>query len=384
MLTVFETPEELGKSSSPIIYFSRYRADQVDNGGARRSAQLRQLLEGYDVAVVSSLVNKQHENARSPVKRSKILLDQAVRAFVRCRMRKYSEEFGRWLFFSDRRANRWVQALQCRIKPSLVILDDPIFFPSLIRFCTKQGIPVIAHCHNIETLSRGQVSSNYQLELLRYELGLLTQCRGVVTISSEEAFLLRNLGITTGFLPYHPPEPIKQQLLHIRKLRIDTPKRDFLLLGSAGNVPTRKGMMQLLAAWERMGWASGERLIVAGYGTEVLREAASIPGVDFCGDINDDTLAGLLIRIRSGIVYQEEGAGALTRIGEYLLAGVPVVVNNHAARSWHNFLGVIEFKRFDELRNILTGLISIVPEVAIPSSPDSSELHRLLDPFLIG
>src|SRR6185369_1458908 len=366
MLTIVESLEELRYSTEPIIYFSRYRADQVDNGGARRSAQLRQLLSGYDVAFVSSLTKQSAEGNRS----GNALFDRAVKLIVRCRTRKFSDEFGRWLFFSDRLAKRWAKALQLRQKPRLILVDDPIFFPSLIRYCTDQDIPVIAHCHNIEALSRGQVMPRCQQELLAYEMGLLEQCRAAVTISSEEAFLLRNLGMTAEFLPYYPPSPIEQQLLAIRQRRITTDKRDFILLGSAGNAPTREGMARLLAAWRIMGGLPGERLYVVGYDTEMLRHASGMSGVEFCGAVTDQELAELLAMVRGGIVFQEDGAGALTRIGEYLLAGVPVVANSHAARSWHNLPGITEFIHLDELRPTLTAIIAKSPEVTQPTSPD--------------
>jgi hypothetical protein len=384
MLTIVESLEELRRGTEPIIYFSRYRADQVDNGGARRSAQLRQLLAWYDVAVVTSLTKQPATAEGNSARCGNSLFDRAVQLIVRCRTRKFREEFGRGLFFSERLAKRWVKAMHLRQKPRLLLVDDPIFFPSLIRYCTDQKIPVIAHCHNIETLSRGQVMPHCQQELLSYELGLLAQCRAAVTISSEEAFLLCNLGMTAEFLPYYPPSPIEEQLLAIRQRRITTDKRDFILLGSAGNAPTREGMARLLAAWRTMGGLPGERLYVVGYGTEMLRDASGVTGVEFRGAITDQELAELLGRVRGGIVYQKDGAGALTRIGEYLLAGVPVVANSHAARSWHNLPGVIEFVRLDELRPILTSIMAISPEVSRPSSPATDVLHRLFDAVLQG
>jgi hypothetical protein len=384
MLTVIESLEELRRGTEPIIYFSRYRADQVDNGGARRSAQLRQLLAGYDVAVVSSLTKQPAAAEGNSARSGNAFFDRAVQLLVRCRTRKFREEFGRWLFFSDRLAKRWVKALQLRQKPRLLLVDDPIFFPSLIRYCTDQKIPVIAHCHNIETLSRGQVMPHCQQELLAYELGLLAQCRAAVTISSEEAFLLCNLGMTAEFLPYYPPAAIEEQLLMVRMQRAESDKRDFILMGSAGNAPTREGMVQLLGAWRSMGGLSGERLHVVGYGTEMLRDAGGIAGVEFRGAVTDQELAELLIRVRGGIVYQESGAGALTRIGEYLLAGVPVLANSHAARSYHNNTGIVEFACLHELRSTLVIFLSTKSEVPLLNQTAPAFLWRLIDAVLNG
>lgn len=384
MLTIVESLEELRRGTEPIIYFSRYRADQVDNGGARRSAQLRQLLAGYDLAVVSSLTKQPAAAEGNSGRSGNALLARAVQLIVRCRTRKFREEFGHWLFFSERLAKRWVKALQLRQKPHLVLVDDPIFFPALIRYCTAQKIPVIAHCHNIETLSRGQVMPRYQQELLAYELRMLMQCRAAVTISSEEAFLLRNLGITVEFLPYYPPSIVEGQLLAIRQRRITTDKRDFILLGSAGNAPTREGMARLLAAWRTMGGLPGERLYVVGYGTDMLRDASGMTGVEFRGAITDQELAELLGTVRGGIVYQEDGAGALTRICEYLLAGVPVLANSHALRSYNNLAGVVEFTQLDLLQPALTSFVSGVTAAPLPPQAASASLWRLIDAAMKG
>jgi len=382
MLTTIETLDQLQRGTEPIIYFSRYRSDRVDNGGARRTAQLRQLLAGYDVAFVSSLTSQSPVTDESARKRD-TLFDRVVRIVVRCSTRKYSAEFGYWLFFSDRLARRWVKALQKRSKPRLIFVDDPIFFPSLVSFCAERKIPVIAHCHNIETLSRGQVMPPYQQELFVRELALLAQCQAAVTISHEEAFLLRNLGISAVYLPYYPPASVEEQLLAVRGRRDVTAVRDFLVLGSVTNVPTRTGVMRLLAAWQQLDDHPKERLVVAGYGTEELRDL-SVMGVDFCGAVTNEELAELLVKTRAAIVYQEEGSGALTRIGELLLAGVPVVANHHAARSWHHLPGVIEFDDLSALSSTLTTLLTAPPGVLSPPAPAASELLRLIDTIIGG
>ena len=384
MLTVIETLDEISRGTSPLIYFSRYRADRVDNGGARRVAQLRQILAGYEVEFVSSQARQELLAVDEGATSGNGLFEWALQEAIRMLTRKYSAEFGRWIFFSDRLARRWVRALKKRQPPRLVLVDDPIFFPSLIRFCSEQGIPVVAFCQNIETLSRGQVVPRHQKELLLYELSLLGQCRAVVTIASEEAFLLRNLGQAVIHLPYYPPDAIEEQLLAIRQRRMTTDKRDFILLGSAGNAPTREGMARLLAAWRTMGDLSGERLLVVGYGTEVLRDASSMSGVEFCGAISDEALADLLGRIRGGIVYQEHGAGALTRIGEYLLAGVPVLANIHALRSYRNLAGTVELASLDDLPSALTSFLSGAPSVPLPPHTAATPLRELLDTVLQG
>jgi Glycosyltransferase Family 4 len=381
MLTTIETLQDLRQGSASIIYFSRYRADQVDNGGARRVAQLLQLLIGYDLEFVTSMTKP----AASGVVSTKVdsLFNKVVRAVVRCRYRLYGAEFAIWIFFSRRLAKRWVRALARRDNIRLVIVDDPIFFAPLVQALHDRSIPVVAHCHNIETLSRSQVQSDYQKQLLAEELGLLSLCLAAITISREETFLLRNIGLNTFYLPYYPPLAIEQRLLAVRQLRTHTVKRDFLLLGSVGNVPTLIGIERVIAAWE-MHWGGihGDRLIVAGHGTEVLLASSREGVIEVAGSVTDEQLDGLLVRVRGCIVYQEDGAGALTRISELLLSGVPVIANTHAARSYYHLPGVIEFAEPADILSKLEELRSCEVKIVPPVLPNATNLlekiHSLL------
>jgi len=384
MVTTVETLQQLSHGSAEIIYFSRYRADLVDNGGARRVAQLLQLLDRYELEFVSSL-SKPSVGGNQVAAGAGSLMSMVLQALVHGRYRKYSAEFAYWIFFSRRLARRWGRALARRDNVRLVIVDDPIFFAPLVHALHKRGIPIIAHCHNMETLSRAQVKEPHQRQLLLEELELLSLCQAAITISREETFLLRNLGMKTFHLSYYPPLAIERRLLAIRYLRMNTLKGDFLLLGSAGNPPTRKGMEQIIDMWESVSpYLSGDRLIVAGFGTEVLRAGGSGAGVVLAGAVTDAELDEMLARVRATVVFQEDGAGALTRIAELLLAGIPVVANDHAARSYHHLPGVTEFTDPAELLPLLRGFSSGQQDVASPPTPDAASLMRHIDSVVGG
>lgn len=384
MITTVETLKQLTHGSAAIIYFSRYRADLVDNGGARRVAQMLQLLDRYDLEFVSSL-SKPSPVGNRVAGGTGSLLDMALQAVVRGRYRKYAAEFAMWIFFSRRLARRWGRALARRDNVRLVIVDDPIFFAPLVHALHKRRIPVIAHCHNMETLSRGQVKEPHQRQLLLGELELLDLCQAAITISREETFLLRNLGIKAFHLSYYPPAAIERRLLAVRQLRMNTLKGDFLLLGSAGNPPTRRGMEQIMAIWENVSpHLPGDRLVVAGFGTEVLRTGGNGAGVVVAGAVTDEALDEILARVRATIVFQEDGAGALTRIAELLLAGIPVVANDHAARSYHHLPGLTEFADPAELPSLLSSFSSAHQDVIPPPMPDAESLVRHIDSVLGG
>ena len=69
----------------------------------------------------------------------------------------------------------------------------------------------------------------------------------------------------------------------------------------------------------------------------------------------------MLIEVDGIIIYQPPTTGALTRIPEMLLAGIPVYANFDAARNYFNVDGVIQYHSFEELLNVLS--------MPAPSSP---------------
>lgn len=379
MITTLETLEQLRCGSSGIIYFSRYRADQVDNGGARRVAQVLQLLEGYELEFVTSLVRPKSAGKRNS-SGAVSLLSMAVQAVIRGSYRKYSPEFANWIFFSRRLARRWTRALCNRNNIRLIIVDDPIFFAPLVQALHNRNIPILAHCHNIETLSRSQVQQSHQVQLLGEELELLRLCRAAITISREETFLLRNLGMKPVYLSYYPPKSVEWRLRTVREIRTGMAKRDFLLLGSAGNAPTRKGMQQIINMWGKICPCPGDdRLVVAGFGTENLDSGNCAAGLIFVGAVTDAELDGILTTARAAIVYQEDGAGALTRIAELLLAGVPVLANSHAARSYQHLPGVFEFAELADMPLKLEEVRKYNEQVGPPAFPDDAAVLHVID-----
>ena len=61
------------------------------------------------------------------------------------------------------------------------------------------------------------------------------------------------------------------------------------------------------------------------------------------GPLSNEAFDEQLASVGSIIIYQGKESGALTRINEALVAGVNVVANQYAARSYRNLDGVVEF-----------------------------------------
>lgn len=369
----------LRNSPKEIIYFSRQLADICSHGGCRRTAQIVDALSEIDFGFVSAedYVSSLTEGNHKKIEMFANYLDGLRKKNITAGL------YGKWmgskrdyLLHLNLVAQQWQDALKLNKQLKLAIVDDPVYFIPLFKYLSSRNIPIVVTCQNIETLSASQMLQEYQRELFDFELDLFSKSDLVVTISREETFLLQNLGIKPFYIPYYPVAKIRDRMLAIRASRKTTQKRDILLIGSVGNIPTLDGMVKFLTDWQGAVRPDGNkaRLIVAGFGTEQLQEYITGSEIIFKGALSDSELDQLLAEVKATVVYQECGSGALTKICEFLIAGIPVFANQHAARSYYNIPGIIEFNDINEVVVGLEQVIGVESEIMIPAEPDYSEL----------
>lgn len=343
--------------TGPVIpYFTRFLPDAERGGGCHRLLQLLEIFSDFEISLISS-----------------VEADRLPQSVTR-RLDRHGRKLAWWQpWFWRHRLNRWApghrtnvfrlgeisrgwSALYRDAVPPLAFLDDPVYFAPLFHSLDERSVPVAAFCHNLESLAPEQVRSRAASGLLKKETGLLARCRLVITISREETWLLRNLGIDACYLPYYPCRAIVQNMLRIREARKERSRSHFLLLGSACNLQSRAGMQALVRYWDgqKLNEAAGP-LLIAGQQTEKSFPPGLQPeGIRVRGTLSSEDLHRLLEEVRACIIYQESGAGALTRIPELLLAGIPVLANAHAARSFHHQPGVTEFQELDQLKELVS------------------------------
>lgn len=373
---------------SKAVYFSRFLPSINMGGGSRR---MMQIYEGLKIIIpglhlITSargdmISAEMNDRINKRNKRNEHLF------FMRLSggLQKWGEEHRKMVYRLRKISEVWMESL--RELPALhaAVIDDPIYFLPVFKKLRKFRIPVIAVCHNLETIVADQTENKWAFSLFRDELEILSQCRLVVTISREEDVLLKNLGIRTVYFPYYPVTPICDRLLAIREKRRTTAKESILMAGTTNNLPTRYGMRQAAAYWHQNHLEKTYgKLMMAGYRSEVHLESAPYgDSVDLRGTLTNEQMDDLLSRIKALLAYQESGAGALTRICEMLIAGVPVLANAHAARSYYNLNGVIEFRELDALGEALHRVDMMEGEVTLPSAPDLSYLFRKIQEILI-
>lgn len=353
-----------------VVYFSRAELNENLGGDCRRLAQVFRVLEkqfpGLELVTVKETSPRPipFKSAGRAIK--DLLLDGSLRL--------WSGQYRRHVMSLMLRSWIWAEAVRSSARIDLAFVEDPVYFPALIDALKGQGTRVVAVCQNIESLSAGQTAPGRQRALLNREIDVLSRCDLAITISREEDFLLNNLGLNSVFFPYYPVGTIEKKMLEIRALRQGQAKNGLLLIGSFNNIPTKEGMLKVISFWKERGFAeTGEKLIVAGFGTDELKKER-LEGVEALGTIDNDRLDGLLVRIKASLSYQEKASGALTKIPEMLIAGVPVIANTRAARSYYNTEGLFELTCLEDMRAAVEKAGALIPPV--PKRPAVEGLAR--------
>jgi hypothetical protein len=343
-------------------------------GGSRRLLQVMHLLKDMNIELVSAPRGDRISD------RGKKKIEARVQKYRTGKITPggdlWAARQSRHIFRLKEISREWTLSLPDIPEFQFSLMDDPFYFAPLAESFFRSGKSSAAVCHNIESLLFSHLPSKQRKRLFRREIDLLSRFRPIVTISREDTLLLHHFGLPAVYLPYYPPPLIEDQLNSIRKARMKTPKSGFLLLGNASNLATRQGMEKVIRFWqsqpENKTYGS---LTVAGFRTETLSCAGQKNRrLRFLGPLSAQKLADELIRTRGVICYQESGTGALTRICEMLLAGVPVLANSHAARSYYNLSGVLELRHLEDLPDALEFLKSEDFAVPEPCPPD----HGLL------
>lgn len=337
-----------------VLLLAQNPPSPARHGGARRTAQLAELLEQLPIRVirVEDIAWDTSFWRRKLTGLLQLWLQRRELPFSRRRILRV-EALGRYY-------RGYGQILARHPGARLLILEAVEIHHPLIHLARRHGLPVVCVPQNVE-ITPGRLWEPGGWADLRHLVDTLAQAESTFTISREEQWLLRGFGIEAEFLPYHPAREDQAQALAIRQARAAHQPGHHLILGSAIHPPTREGMEELL------GWLSGReesrQVVVAGFGAGGLNAP---PGIQVIDCAPPAELEALLLRARSIIVHQRRGGGALTRIPEALTMGIPVLANPIAARSWHGTPGV---HLYEDLPELLALMRTVLPEPPLPAPP---------------
>jgi len=280
---------------------------------------------------------------------------------------------------SHKRSRNKVTASKYR--QTLAVIDDQADAGGLIWEFTQhhgalaaaraRNLPVTAVAHNIESLLPDETlmyADGGQHERFAAECAHLKLADRRVVISARDQWLLSLFGIDAMVLPYYPPRERLQALQGVRLERWPAAGRTRLLvMGSGFYPPNYQGMRHILRLLAASGITESKvRVEVMGFGTERLEKECAAAGIVFHGSVSDRAMFDVMRQADAAVIYQHAGTGALTRIPELLIAGVPVLANDTAARGYEHSPGVQIFADTAELIARIEALDPSSPAPAFP------------------
>jgi hypothetical protein len=243
--------------------------------------------------------------------------------------------------------------------------SDPIAFSAL----SDAGFKTVVSLMAIGSLWRERPSTTTGPYPHMYltEIDNLRRADAVFCISREEQWLLANLGIRAGYLPYFPDKKRETSLLLERAARatdIRSPRPEFLICATRGNTDTVESFREQVEWIRQAVPEDGPIFHVTGNQTESVREVWNDRRFVFHGTCPEETFISIKRRCRAICLHSQKGLGAVTRIPDMLLAGLVVISNGAAARSYFNMNGVHVYDTRREFAALLQA------ELPIPPAPE--------------
>ncbi len=340
--------------------FWSFSKGTLQNGGDHRSAQICELLAkgGDKVEVIER---------SKPARRSITLIWYTVLRLLMFLQLPSRFPRGWGVFAADFQTFRQQLAPQGPIECLIFEATTEHKTCEILKRNTKRLIIVPQNLESLGAQRTTEITTN--LERLKNEIAGYATADDIFTISEDERWMLQLFGIDAKCLPYYPPQDVRTRLERIRSTREAlTSVEGFLVLGTMGNPPTREGILELIE------WLCGygdkcklPKISIAGNLTDSLKSQKNLrPEIQILGRLTNDDLDGIRSSCRGIIVHQRVTTGSITRIPESLLAGIPVLANENAARGYSQVPGVYQYRDREELISLLN---QNFPRPPIPPRP---------------
>jgi hypothetical protein len=161
----------------------------------------------------------------------------------------------------------------------------------------------------------------------------------IFTISVEEAWWLQLHGIAAEPLPYYPPRKHLVRLQRIRHCRRPDPECGLLWLADFRNPANQQGL-SLTLDWLAEHAPQGIPLKVVGRGIENVRDqlnTSRLSQFQMLGELRDEELEDLQCRCLAQVIVHPATSGMLTRVIDAAVAGIPILGNSMALKSYRHF-----------------------------------------------
>ncbi len=337
-----------------VLHHSRFEARPFGHGGERRTTQIVEYFkeQGYAIETVSL---------------------QSINHFkLACLFKSFwllKNVYGLADWYSIKRFFKWWKMLY-QYYPSLeqtFSVDAELFiwestsdsFYFLPYFAKKMEKKVYAYPHNIESLVKEQKSSitgKFAPKDFLAEIDVFSVCDKIFSISLFDHQLLQLFNINSEYFSYYPPKEVQLYLKSIKMqrdclLEKNNKLKQYLIAGTVYNPPTRMGM-ETLINWINNNVTPNCKFTIAGYGTEIFQNGLMNSNIEVLGSLSNDEMEKIMIKCEALLIYHIPTTGVLTRVVEFNIAGIPVVLNAEAAYSFFGMSGVFFYADFESIMEI--------------------------------
>lgn len=338
-----------------MLRIKNFNINAFGHGGERRSAQINEIFK--EVSITDLDVNELHSNN---LKNFFTLLTASKK--TRSLIKEYQDSF----FYKQRlkqilRIENVFKTLKNSTELSAAknviwesTNDTQWFLSNILKTVYKKK--VFAFPHNLESIVPFQETKVFKSNFywFKEEIGFLKCCDHVFTISQEEEWLLQTVGVNATYLPYYPANEVEMFLDEVRNKRESQNQENLILIiGTVGNPPTYTGVKNLLDFISNTSWGTLNQFVVVGYGTEVFHKFKYSNFIKILGTVSSNELLELMVKTKALLINQVSSSGVLTKIMEFLIAGIPIIANDASARSYRNIDGITTFTAFNELNEII-------------------------------
>jgi glycosyltransferase involved in cell wall biosynthesis len=337
------------RNNMSLLVDTFFTTNANGHGGDHRTAQIAELIGKANLEITPfSRTLLKSAQSRS-IAALKAVLDPATWQFIAKHHLKINPAF-RSIAFCGFQRQLYQRVLQQHIGSKVLIWEATKNYVAPF-VAAEQHFKVIAFPHNLEALVPGQgaIFENFETEVQA-----LVKADWVFCISREEEWLLRTKGANAYYLPYYPPQSVLERFLKVRAARQNMTNHRFLIHGNAKNPPTRNGMIEQIEWLKKARETFPFEVDIVGYGSEKLKEHCESTDFVVHGSVTPEQLQAFLTSAKAALIHQVPTSGALTRIPELLIAGIPVIANRNASRSTSDYAGVYQYDDWIELAELMS------------------------------
>lgn len=204
----------------------------------------------------------------------------------------------------------------------------------------RRGVRTVLVPANIEALAPNTGSWTHRgldvSQRFAHERRWWAMADAIFTISIEEAWWLQLHGIAAEHLPYYPSGEHLDRLLAIRASRVGLEKHGYLWLADFTN-PANQKAASLALDWIKANQTLRHPVVVVGRGVEWLQshfDSQDLCYLEIIGAVSGARLMELQKVCVAYILVHPPTSGILTRVVDAAIAGIPVVGNQMALKSY--------------------------------------------------